>query len=60
MKIVKEASNNRSLGKKTTLVSNLSIVNTVVATVLIKKSVRSMYSTKFAVYVGGYRDTKQH
>ena len=45
MKVVKAASNNRSLGKKTTLVSNLSIVNTVVATILIKKN-----SKKYVFY----------
>ena len=60
MKAVKAAATNRSLGTKTTLVSNLSIGNTVVNTIPIKKSVRSMYVTKFAVDVGGDRDTKQH
>ena len=59
MKVMKAAYNNRSLGTKTTLVSNLSIGNNVVDTIPIKKSVRSIHA-KFAVYVGDDRDTKQH
>ena len=60
MKAVKATATDRSLGKKTTLVSNLSIGNTVVNTIPIKNAVRSMYAAKFAVDVGGDRDTKQH